>query len=94
MAEYTPEEIEKAKQKFREIAEKGRTQGDIRKSYYDIPDKSKGGGGGGMGVVPKSGAKRTPEYKSGGTVSKRADGCAIRGKTKGKIVSMKKGGSC
>ena len=42
---------------------------------------SSGGGGG----VPKIGAKRTPEFKKGGKVSsasKRADGCAIRGKTR------------
>jgi hypothetical protein len=40
--------------------------------------------GGGSGV-PKIGAKRTPEFKKGGKVSsasKRADGCAIRGKTR------------
>jgi hypothetical protein len=89
MAEFTPEEIEKAKQKFREIAEKGRTQGDIRRSYYDIPDNKPKGGSGGMGVMPKSGVKRTPEFKSGGAVSsasKRADGCAIKGKTRGRMV--------
>lgn len=85
MTEYTPEEIEKAKQRFKEVAEQGRTQGDIRKSYHDIPDKPKTGGSGGIGVVPKSGSKRTPEFKTGGKISsasKRADGCAIRGKTK------------
>jgi len=85
MNEYTPEEIEKAKQRFKEVAEQGRTQGDIRKSYHDIPDKTKTGGSGGMGVVQKSGSKRTPEFKTGGKISsasKRADGCAIRGKTR------------
>jgi hypothetical protein len=85
MSEYTPEEIEKAKQKFREIAEQGRTQGDIRKSYYDIPDnKPKGGGGSGMSGIPKTG-KKPYDFKQGGnvsTASKRADGCAIRGKTR------------
>ena len=88
MAEYTPEEIEKAKQKFREIAEQGRTQGDIRRSYYDIPDnKPKGGGGG--GAMPKSNRDLTKNYKKGGnvsTASKRADGCAIKGKTRGRMV--------
>lgn len=46
--------------------------------------KSKGGGGGG-GFSPKSGLNKKPEYKSGGKVSsasKRADGCAVRGKTR------------
>jgi hypothetical protein len=43
-----------------------------------------GGGGGGAGI-PKVGPKRPTEMKSGGKVSsasKRADGCAIRGKTR------------
>jgi hypothetical protein len=46
--------------------------------------KSKGGGGGG-GFSPKSGLNKKPEYKSGGKVSsasKRADGIALRGKTR------------
>ena len=30
----------------------------------------------------------------GGSVSSRADGCAQRGKTKGKMVAMKNGGMC
>jgi hypothetical protein len=91
MSEYTPEEIEKAKKRFKEIAEQGRTQGDIRKSYYDIPDKPKTGGGGtggGMGTG-KMNRDITKNYKSGGKVSsasKRADGCAIKGKTKGRMV--------
>jgi hypothetical protein len=49
----------------------------------EILDKSKGGGGG--GAMPKSNRDLTKNYKSGGKVSsasKRADGCAIRGKTK------------
>jgi hypothetical protein len=92
MAEFTPEEVEKAKQKFREIAEKGRTQGDIRRSYYDIPDNKPKGGSGGMGVMPKGGVKRTPEFKAGGKVSKKLDkaGFYDKGKTKSereKIVS-------
>ena len=37
-----------------------------------------------------------PEKKmaSGGTASSRADGCAIKGKTKGTMVAMKNGGMC
>jgi hypothetical protein len=90
MAEYTPEEIEKAKQRFKEIAEQGRTQGDIRKAYYDIPDKPKtgGSGGGGMGTG-KMNRDISKNMKTGGKVSlasKRADGCAIKGKTKGRMV--------
>jgi hypothetical protein len=36
-------------------------------------------------------------YKSGGKVSSassRADGCATKGKTKGKMITMKNGGMC
>ena len=47
---------------------------------------SSSGGGGGM---PKSNRDLTKNYKTGGKVSsasKRADGCAQRGKTKGRIV--------
>jgi hypothetical protein len=39
--------------------------------------------------MPKSNRDITKNYKSGGKVSsasKRADGCAIKGKTKGKMV--------
>jgi hypothetical protein len=46
-------------------------------------ETSKGGGGG--GAMPKSNRDLTKNYKSGGKVSsasKRADGCAIRGKTR------------
>ncbi len=46
-------------------------------------------GGGGGGGIPKVGPKRPTEMKKGGMVSsasKRADGCAIKGKTRGKIV--------
>lgn len=50
-----------------------------------------GGGGGGSDPMPldKMIKARKFQYKSGGKVSsasKRADGCAIRGKTKGKMV--------
>lgn len=48
----------------------------------EILDKPKGGGGGAM---PKSNRDITKNYKAGGKVSsasKRADGCAIRGRTR------------
>ena len=47
------------------------------------------GGGGGAAPIPKAGRIEMLRFKSGGKVSsasKRADGCAIRGKTKGKMV--------
>jgi hypothetical protein len=77
--------LEDAKKRFKEIAEEGRKQGDIKKQYWDI-NPPKGGGGGAM---PKSNRDITKNYKSGGKVSsasKRADGCAVKGKTRGKMV--------
>jgi hypothetical protein len=47
------------------------------------------GGGGGGGGMPKMNRDITKNYKAGGKVSsasKRADGCAVKGKTKGRIV--------
>lgn len=38
------------------------------------------------GALPSMGKITPMEYKAGGSVSQRADGCAIRGKTKGKIL--------
>jgi hypothetical protein len=43
--------------------------------------KASGGGGGGGGV-PKSGKHEMLKFSKGGSASKRADGCAIRGKTR------------
>ena len=54
--------------------------------FEEPKSKSKSGGGGAM---PKSNRDITKNYKAGGRVSsasKRADGCAIKGKTKGKMV--------
>jgi hypothetical protein len=47
------------------------------------------GGSGGPGGMPKSNRDITKNYKAGGkikTASKRADGCAQRGKTKGRMI--------
>jgi hypothetical protein len=58
---------------------------DKMKEILNTP-KSGGGGGGG---IPKVGPKRPLEMKKGGKVSsasKRADGCAIKGKTKGRML--------
>jgi hypothetical protein len=37
-------------------------------------------------ALPSMGKITPMEYQKGGSVSKRADGCAIRGKTKGKML--------
>ena len=52
----------------------------------EVSSKSKSGGGGGGGAgIPKVGPKKPIDMKKGGKVSsasKRADGCAIKGKTR------------
>jgi membrane protein involved in colicin uptake len=51
-------------------------------------EAARGGGGGGAGI-PKVGPKKPLEMKKGGKVSsasKRADGCAVKGKTKGRMI--------
>jgi hypothetical protein len=58
---------------------------------YEKKGKSGGGGGGGGDPMPldKMIKAKKFNYKSGGKVSsasKRADGCAQRGKTRGKFV--------
>ena len=48
-----------------------------------------GGGGGGGSGIPKVGPKKPMEMKKGGMVSsasKRADGCATKGKTRGRMI--------
>ena len=47
----------------------------------------------GRAMMMKKGGK-TKKYASGGSVSSRADGCATKGKTKTKMVTMNKGGYC
>ena len=44
------------------------------------------GGGGGSAGIPKSNRDITKNYKAGGMASKRADGCAVKGKTKGRMI--------
>jgi hypothetical protein len=58
----------------------------------EILNMPKGGGGYGGGDLEKGmmgGRMKKPSYKKGGVVSsasKRADGCAIKGKTKGRMI--------
>jgi hypothetical protein len=52
-------------------------------------DRIKPSGGGGGAGIPKVGPKKPTDMKKGGKVSsasKRADGCATKGKTKGRMV--------
>jgi hypothetical protein len=82
---------DRAKAEIHDIAEKHRakTEAERPRTYaerlQDMGRLPKGGGG----AMPKSNRDITKNYKSGGKVSSassRADGCAQRGKTKGKMV--------
>jgi len=69
-------------------AERPRTYAERLQDMGRLP-KPTGGGGGGMGGNKLSNRDLTRAYKSGGKVSsasKRADGCCIKGKTKGRMI--------
>jgi len=88
---------DRAKAEIHDIAEKQRakTEAERPRTYTErlqdmgrLP-KPSGGGGGGGGAMPKLNRDITKNMKKGGKVSsasKRADGIAQRGKTKGRIV--------
>ena len=48
----------------------------------------------GRAMMKKACGGSMKKYAKGGSVSSRADGCATKGKTHTKMVTMKKGGSC
>jgi len=76
---------DEAKAKLKAMAQEARDINKDERTYKRFGEP-KGGGGGAM---PKSNRDITKNMKSGGKVSsasKRADGCAMRGKTKGKMV--------
>ena len=95
-AEKVKQENEKARAEASKMAEEHRAKvkAESPRTYterlqdMDRLPKPSGGGGGGAGI-PKVGPKKPYDFKKGGKVSsasKRADGCAIKGKTKGKMV--------
>jgi hypothetical protein len=88
---------EEAKQKAREIneQEKAKAERERPRTYTErlqdmgrLPKPSGGSGGGGSGGELKS-LQNPRAMKKGGKISsasKRADGCCVKGKTKGKMV--------
>jgi len=98
-AERVKQENEKAKADAHKMAEefRAKTEAERPRTYTERlqdmgrlpkPTGSGGGGSGGMGTG-KMNRDISKLYKSGGKVSsasKRADGCAIKGKTKGRMV--------
>jgi hypothetical protein len=98
----SPESKAAAEQRMQEYKEgRAKSMEDFKTNMQKISDahdakikeisskpKSTGGGGGGAGI-PKVGPKKPMDMAKGGKVSsasKRADGCAVKGKTKGRIV--------
>ena len=78
--------LEDAKKRFKEIADEGRKQGDIRKQYSDTGPRTGPTISGTFGSVDPMDRKLKPYNKAAGgmvkSASKRADGCCIRGKTR------------
>ena len=76
---YGPNQDERDRMERASLA----TEAKVEPEVYMSPD----GRSGGMGPIKK--------MAKGGSASKRADGCATKGKTKGAMVKMKSGGmSC
>jgi hypothetical protein len=87
------EKAERARAEISKIAEdqKAKVKAESPRTYTErLQDMGRlPSGGGGGGGVPKINRDITKNMKKGGAVksaSKRADGCAIKGKTKGKMV--------
>ena len=90
-AEKVKQDNEKAKAEASKMAEEHRAKvkAESPRTYAErLQDMGRMTTGGG-GAMPKSNRDITKNYKAGGKVSsasKRADGCVIKGKTKGKMV--------
>jgi hypothetical protein len=94
IAEKVKQDNEKAKADAHKMAQEQRAKVEAERPrtyterLQDMGRLPKGGGGGGSGI-PKVGPRRPTDMAKGGKVSsasKRADGCAIKGKTKGRMV--------
>jgi len=58
----------------------------IAQLFREHGDKLQGGGGGKQQYVYDASTQQFKGMKKGGTASSRADGCATKGKTKGRMV--------
>lgn len=98
MGNSDPEVAKDFAERLKKYVEEGKEIRNARNEYKKIEGNTRvggvGGGGSGGGDLPpgftpgKKGGKGFIDYKKGGktSASKRADGCAQRGKTKGRIV--------
>jgi hypothetical protein len=64
----------------------GEGGGVIAQLMREHGDKLQGGGGGQQQYVYDASTQQFKGMKNGGTASSRADGCAVKGKTKGRMV--------
>ena len=87
-----PEKAKEFADRLQKYVEEGKAINAERNEYKKVPAHSRAGGGGGGDLgsgVQKMNKDIKRNYKSGGKISsasKRADGCAVKGKTKGRIV--------
>jgi hypothetical protein len=87
-----PEMAKEFADRLKKYVDEGKAINESRNEYKKVPGLTRvggGGGGGGMGGNKLSNRDLTKAYKKGGSVSsasKRADGCAVKGKTKGRMV--------
>ena len=102
MKNNDPELAKDFAERLKKYVNEGKEINAARNEYKKVEAHTRAGGGGsggaggaGGGDLPpgftpgKKGGKGFIDYKKGGktsSASKRADGCAIRGKTKGKMV--------
>jgi len=87
MPNADPEVQKNFAERLQKYIDQGKAERDARNEYKKVEAHTRagGGGGGGMGGNKLSNRDLTRAYKSGGKVksaSARADGCAIRGKTR------------
>lgn len=74
-------------EKLEKYVNEGKALNEARNEHKKVPGLSRAGGGAGGDFSGMKGLDKP--FKKGGMVSsasKRADGCAIKGKTKGRIV--------
>jgi hypothetical protein len=80
-----PEMAKDFADRLKKYVDEGKAINEARNEYKKVPGLTRPGGGGGGGGIPKLNRDISKNMKNGGTVfsaSKRADGCAIRGKTR------------
>ena len=92
--DVSPEAVEKSKADSRKMAEeyRAKVEAERPRTYterlQDMGRLPKGGGSSGTGGAGEIKSLQNPKaMKKGGTASARADGCAVKGKTKGTIIA-------